>query len=93
MTKKGLDVYCEEVIISNQKIIGTGTESSPKRRLIQVFTKSGELIAQQDTLPVDNNMEELIAFGLFVRENKLTEIDEEFVNSWKEEYHIKKMRS
>jgi hypothetical protein len=38
----------EEVIITENELRGKGTEESPYRRVIQVWTKDGTLIAEKD---------------------------------------------
>lgn len=46
--KKHKDVQVCEVIISNQLLRGNGN-TEPYRRVRQVFTKDGELIAENDS--------------------------------------------
>lgn len=41
-------VRVEEVIIAELTLRGDGTEENPYRRITQVFTKDGELIAEHD---------------------------------------------
>ena len=38
----------EEVIITENELRGDGTENNPYRRVLQVWTKDGELIAEND---------------------------------------------
>ena len=42
--------HVEEVIISNQEERGKGTLQNPYRRVIQVFTKKGIMIAENDKM-------------------------------------------
>lgn len=44
-------IKCEEVIISTLARRGKGVKYSPIRVITQVFTKDGELIAENDSLP------------------------------------------
>jgi hypothetical protein len=41
-------VKCEEVIICDIETRGKGIPEDPVRRILQVFTKDGELIAEKD---------------------------------------------
>ncbi len=38
----------EQVIITEQELRGKGTEASPMRRIVQVWTLDGQLIAEMD---------------------------------------------
>lgn len=40
----------QQVIISEQELRGQGTQENPMRRVLQVFTLNGELIAENDPL-------------------------------------------
>ena len=40
----------EEVIITENELRGNGTKESPYRRVLQVWTKDGILIAEKDPL-------------------------------------------
>jgi hypothetical protein len=39
---------CEELIVHEDAMRGSGVEMDPYRRVVQVFTKGGELIAERD---------------------------------------------
>lgn len=53
-------VKCEEFVISDLLIKGDGKET-PVRRIIQIYKKDGELLAEND--PIGNfNIEQLIMF-------------------------------
>lgn len=41
----------QQVIITEQELRGNGTEADPFRRVLQVFTLDGELIAEDDPYP------------------------------------------
>lgn len=43
---------CEEVIITDLLLRGSGTNEDPYRRVVQVWSKDGNLIAEND--PIDN---------------------------------------
>lgn len=43
-----MKVYCAELIISEVELRGSGVEMDPYRRVTQVFTKDGELLAERD---------------------------------------------
>lgn len=49
MTDLNKEVQVAEVIISNQLLRGDG-KAEPYRRVLQVFTKDGKLIAENDSL-------------------------------------------
>ena len=49
-----LDVQCCEVIIHRNVSRGSGVDGDPARRIIQVWTKSGELIAEYDEWATHN---------------------------------------
>jgi hypothetical protein len=40
----------EEVIITENELRGNGTPESPYRRILQVWTKQGDLIAEHDSM-------------------------------------------
>jgi hypothetical protein len=71
------DVQCCEVIISKQLTRGNGT-TEPFRRITQVLTKSGELIAENDS---DTFVKmDLVHFARYV--SKLESITIQDVNKW-----------
>ena len=39
---------CTELIVHEDALRGAGVEGSPYRRVVQVFTKDGELLAERD---------------------------------------------
>lgn len=41
-------IKCEEVIITDKERRGTGETGSPIRKITQVYSKDGELIAEHD---------------------------------------------
>jgi hypothetical protein len=43
-----MDPHVEEVIITELDLIGDGTPGSPYRRMLQVWSKDGHLIAERD---------------------------------------------
>lgn len=44
------EIQCKEVIISTLTIRGQGVVGDPIRRITQIFTKEGELIAEHDPI-------------------------------------------
>jgi hypothetical protein len=49
-------VWCEEVIIDTDKLVGTGKEGDPFRRVTRVYTKDGCLIAERDDWEEQNKV-------------------------------------
>ena len=43
-----MEAKCEEVIITNLTLRGSGVEMDPYRRVVQVYTKDGVLLAEHD---------------------------------------------
>ena len=55
---KNDDVWIEELIVTNLTLRGKGEEGSPLRRIRQVWTREGELVAEYDPYPWKNKKEE-----------------------------------
>lgn len=69
------DIRCEEVIISNLRKIGKGVKEDPIRRVTEVFTKEGELIASNDHY-VKYTKEQMMNFARFVSpEKRIDDVD------------------
>lgn len=80
------DICCKEVIISSLTLRGKGTETSPCRRIIQVFEKDGRLIAEHDPIPETYALFDMIHFAKWCIDNKVfsDKIDPNDVIKWLE---------
>ena len=79
------DIQCKELIISSLLTRGEGVDYSPIRRITQVYDKDGNLIAERDPLP-DNN-QEIFAFCEWVRKKgyDISKVDMHLIQNWKKE--------
>lgn len=77
----------KEVIISTEQSRGQGTYISPMRRVIQVFTKDGGLIAENDPCG-SYTIETMMQFATFVKVFDTSEniSMEEILAKWGEKY-------
>ena len=48
MNPEQMATRCTELIITEDTLRGTGVDMDPYRRVTQVFTKDGELLAERD---------------------------------------------
>lgn len=61
------NIRCEEVIISDLHCRGEGTPTSVFRRVLQVYRKDGELIAEKDPCAPTHDKSDMIIFARFCR--------------------------
>lgn len=78
------EVYCEEVIIAKNSTRGKGDQLSPIRRIVQVFDKGGELIAEYDPSPETYTVFDLVYFANYCLNNDVHTPTPKIVNDWLE---------
>ena len=76
------NIYCQEVIIDTTRTKGSGKSPiSPTRKITEVYTKEGTLIATSDPIG-DFSKEDMIAFARHIREQSKTLPLNEVFDSW-----------
>jgi hypothetical protein len=80
------EIRCEEVIIINLTSRGSGVKHSPIRTIVQVYTKQGELIAENDPLPEMFSMIDMVHFAEWCRkgDQPAVPVNEHFIFDWLE---------
>lgn len=74
-------VLLQELIISNQSRKGDGlTELSPIRKILEIYTKNGELIAMSDSFG-NFSLEDLVSLVEYCLDNKQLSINK-IINNW-----------
>lgn len=76
------EIYCQEVIISNQTRRGTGEYLSPVRAIQQVYTKDGELLGELDPSPETYCHMDLVHFANYCTNNNVNIPSISTVKEW-----------
>lgn len=79
-----MPVQLDEVVITNLTTRGKGTKRSPIRKILQVYTKEGGLIAENDPSPETYGEMDLVHFARYCADNSYTadSITPEHVEDW-----------
>ncbi len=78
------DIECKEVIISNLTNRGNGTILNPCRKVLQIYNKNGELLAENDSNNCFFSLLQVISFAKWCKENSIEPINKEAIEKWME---------